>query len=106
MGILFTLESATAPSSGANRQKLIEETPSPLIEGKFKDLRKKMGKAAVRIGEVAHYTNAGTVEFLVDDRGHFYFLEVNKRIQVERIPSREEVTGLDIVKLQIAVAMG
>ncbi|HEY3915765.1 MAG TPA: acetyl-CoA carboxylase biotin carboxylase subunit [Verrucomicrobiae bacterium] len=86
-------------------QKLIEETPSPLIEGKFKDLRKKMGKAAIRIGEVAHYTNAGTVEFLVDDRGHFYFLEVNKRIQVEH-PITEEVTGLDIVKLQIAVAMG
>src|SRR5271156_5111307 len=47
-------------------QKLVEETPSPLLQGKFKDLRKKMGKAAIRIGEVAHYTNAGTVEFLVD----------------------------------------
>src|SRR5208282_669577 len=58
-------------------QKLVEETPSPLIEGKFKDLRKKMGKAAIRIAEVSHYTSAGTVEFLVDDRGHFYFLEVN-----------------------------
>jgi acetyl-CoA carboxylase biotin carboxylase subunit len=86
-------------------QKLVEETPSPLIDGKFKDLRKKMGKAAVRIAEVAHYTNAGTVEFLVDEKGHFYFLEVNKRIQVEH-PITEEVTGLDIVKLQIAVAMG
>ena len=72
-------------------QKLVEETPSPLIDGKFKDLRKKMGKAAVRIAEVAHYTNAGTVEFLVDDQGHFYFLEVNKRIQVEH-PITEEVT--------------
>jgi acetyl-CoA carboxylase biotin carboxylase subunit len=86
-------------------QKLVEETPSPLIDGKFKDLRKKMGKAAVRIAEVAHYTNAGTVEFLVDEKGNFYFLEVNKRIQVEH-PITEEVTGLDIVKLQIAVAMG
>ncbi|HEX3718855.1 MAG TPA: acetyl-CoA carboxylase biotin carboxylase subunit [Verrucomicrobiae bacterium] len=86
-------------------QKLVEETPSPLIEGKYKDLRKKMGKAAVRIAEVAHYTNAGTVEFLVDDRGQFYFLEVNKRIQVEH-PITEEVTGLDIVKLQISIAMG
>jgi acetyl-CoA carboxylase biotin carboxylase subunit len=73
-------------------QKLVEETPSPLFEGKFKDLRKKMGKAAIRIAEVAHYTNAGTVEFLVDDQGHFYFLEVNKRIQVEH-PITEEVTG-------------
>jgi acetyl-CoA carboxylase biotin carboxylase subunit len=86
-------------------QKLVEETPSPLIEGKFKDLRKKMGKAAVRIAEVAHYTNAGTVEFLVDDQGNFFFLEVNKRIQVEH-PITEEVTGLDLVKLQIQIAMG
>jgi acetyl-CoA carboxylase biotin carboxylase subunit len=86
-------------------QKLVEETPSPLIESKFKDLRKKMGKAAVRIAEVAHYTNAGTVEFLVDDQGRFYFLEVNKRIQVEH-PITEEVTGIDIVKHQIAIAMG
>jgi acetyl-CoA carboxylase biotin carboxylase subunit len=86
-------------------QKLVEETPSPMIEGKFKDLRKKMGKAAVRIAEVAHYTNAGTVEFLVDDSGNFFFLEVNKRIQVEH-PITEEVTGIDLVKLQIAIAMG
>src|SRR5213593_3573427 len=50
-------------------QKLVEETPSPLIENKFKDLRKKMGKAAVRVAEVANYTNAGTVEFIVDDHG-------------------------------------
>src|SRR5947207_10078094 len=52
-------------------QKIVEETPSPLIENKFKDLRKKMGKAAVRIAEMARYTNAGTVEFLVDDSGNF-----------------------------------
>jgi len=86
-------------------QKLVEETPSPLIESKFKDLRKKMGKAAIRIAEVSHYSNAGTVEFLVDDSGQFYFLEVNKRIQVEH-PITEEVTGIDLIKLQIAVAMG
>jgi acetyl-CoA carboxylase biotin carboxylase subunit len=86
-------------------QKLIEEAPSPLIEGKFKDLRKKMGKAAVRIAEAAHYTNAGTVEFLVDEHGQFYFLEVNKRIQVEH-GITEEVTGIDLVKYQIAIAMG
>src|SRR5207247_2982544 len=86
-------------------QKIVEETPSPLIENRFKDLRKKMGKAAIRIAEMAHYTNAGTVEFIVDDRGHFYFLEVNKRIQVEH-PITEEVTGVDLVKQQILTAMG
>jgi acetyl-CoA carboxylase biotin carboxylase subunit len=86
-------------------QKLIEETPSPLLDQKFKDLRKKMGKAAIKIAEVAQYTNAGTVEFIVDDTGSFYFLEVNKRIQVEH-PITEEVTGLDLVKLQILIAIG
>jgi acetyl-CoA carboxylase biotin carboxylase subunit len=86
-------------------QKVIEETPSPLLDGKLKDLRKKMGKAAIRIAEIAHYTNAGTVEFIVDDGGNFYFLEVNKRIQVEH-PITEEVTGIDLVRLQIMVAMG
>ena len=86
-------------------QKIVEETPSPLIEHKFKDLRKKMGKAAIRLAEMAKYTNAGTVEFLVDDHGNFYFLEVNKRIQVEH-PITEEVTGIDLVKQQILIAMG
>jgi acetyl-CoA carboxylase, biotin carboxylase subunit len=86
-------------------QKLLEETPSPLIENRYKDLRKKMGKAAIRIAEAAHYTNAGTVEFLVDEKGNFYFLEVNKRIQVEH-PITEEVTGVDMVKLQLQIAMG
>ena len=86
-------------------QKLIEESPSPLIENKFKKLREKLGKAAIAIAKTAHYTNAGTVEFIVDDHGNFYFLEVNKRIQVEH-PVTEEVTGIDLVKLQIMVAMG
>ena len=87
-------------------QKLIEETPSPLFERKdFKDHRKKMGKAALRIAEVAGYTNAGTVEFIADDAGNFYFLEVNKRIQVEH-PITEEVTGVDLVKQQILIASG
>src|SRR5205823_7495510 len=85
-------------------QKLVEETPSPLLEGKFKDLRKKMGKAAVKIAEVAHYTNAGTVEFLVDHHGNFFFLEMNKRIQVEH-PITEETTGIDLVKHEIMIAM-
>jgi acetyl-CoA carboxylase biotin carboxylase subunit len=64
-----------------------------------------MGKAAVKIAEVAHYTNAGTVEFIVDDHGNFYFLEVNKRIQVEH-PITEEISGIDLVRQQIMVAMG
>src|ERR1700741_1670895 len=86
-------------------QKVVEETPSPLIDNKFKKLRERMGKAAVRIAELAHYTNAGTVEFIVDGKGDYYFLEVNKRIQVEH-PITEEVTGIDLVRLQIMVAMG
>ncbi|HRY51759.1 MAG TPA: acetyl-CoA carboxylase biotin carboxylase subunit [Candidatus Paceibacterota bacterium] len=86
-------------------QKVVEETPSPLIENKFKDLRKRMGKAAIKVAEAAQYTNAGTVEFIVDDKGQFYFLEVNKRIQVEH-PITEEVTGIDLVQKQILIAMG
>jgi len=86
-------------------QKLIEESPSPLLENKFRKLRDKIGKAAVRIAEAARYTNAGTVEFIVDDHGNFYFLEVNKRIQVEH-PVTEEVTGIDLVRYQILLAMG
>ena len=86
-------------------QKLIEETPSPLLENKFPKLRKEMGKAAIKIAEMANYTNAGTVEFIVDDNGKFYFLEMNKRVQVEH-PITEEVTGIDIVKQQILIAMG
>ena len=86
-------------------QKIVEETPSPLLENRFKDLRKKMGKAAVRIGETANYSNAGTVEFIVDDGGNFFFLEVNKRIQVEH-PITEEVTGVDLVRNQILIAAG
>ncbi len=86
-------------------QKVVEESPSPLLDNKFKKLRDKMGKAAVRIGELAHYTNAGTVEFIVDNSGNFYFLEVNKRIQVEH-PITEEVTGIDLVRYQIMIAMG
>ncbi len=86
-------------------QKVVEETPSPLIENKFPKLRKEMGKAAIRIAQAAHYTNAGTVEFVVDDKGNYYFLEVNKRIQVEH-PITEEVTGIDLIKYQILIAAG
>jgi acetyl-CoA carboxylase biotin carboxylase subunit len=86
-------------------QKLVEESPSPLIDHRFRKLREKMGKAAIRIAEQANYTNAGTVEFIVDNQGQFYFLEMNKRIQVEH-PITEEVTGIDLVRYQIMLAMG
>jgi acetyl-CoA carboxylase, biotin carboxylase subunit len=86
-------------------QKLVEESPSPLLESRFRKLRDKIGKAAVKIAEAARYTNAGTVEFIVDNYGNFYFLEVNKRIQVEH-PVTEEVTGIDMVRYQIQLAMG
>jgi len=83
-------------------QKVIEEAPSPIMTP---DLRKKMGDAAVRIARAGGYVNAGTVEFLVDTNLDFYFLEVNTRLQVEH-PVTEQVTGLDLVKLQIAIAAG
>jgi acetyl-CoA carboxylase, biotin carboxylase subunit len=87
-------------------QKMVEEAPSPLLDNpKFKKLREKMGKAAIKIAEAANYTNAGTVEFIVDEQGRYYFLEVNKRIQVEH-PVTEEVTGIDLVRYQIMLAMG
>src|SRR5579859_1388991 len=83
-------------------QKVIEEAPSPIVTP---ELRKRMGDAAVRIARAGGYVNAGTVEFLVDAHYDYYFLEVNTRLQVEH-PVTEQVTGLDLVKLQIAIAAG
>jgi acetyl-CoA carboxylase biotin carboxylase subunit len=83
-------------------QKLIEESPSPFLTS---DLRKRMGKAAVRAAEAAEYENAGTIEFIVDAKGTFYFIEMNTRIQVEH-PVTEEVTGIDLIKEQIRIAAG
>jgi acetyl-CoA carboxylase biotin carboxylase subunit len=83
-------------------QKLIEESPSPALTP---EIRRKMGEAAISIVRAANYENAGTVEFLLDPRGNFYFIEVNARVQVEH-PVTEMVTGIDIVQMQIRIAAG
>jgi acetyl-CoA carboxylase biotin carboxylase subunit len=83
-------------------QKLIEEAPSSVLTP---DLRRRMGSAAVAAAKAVNYTNAGTIEFLLDPQDRFYFMEMNTRLQVEH-PVTEEVTGVDIVKEQIAVAAG
>ncbi len=85
-------------------QKLLEESPSPFI-GENEDLRQEMGAVAVRAAQAVEYVNAGTIEFLVDKDGHYYFLEMNTRLQVEH-PVTEMVTGVDIVKEQIRIARG
>ena len=85
-----------------NHQKVIEETPSTVVDDK---LRKKMGEAAVKAAKVAGYTSCGTVEFLLDSDGNFYFMEMNTRIQVEH-PITEMRTGIDLVKKQIKIAGG
>ncbi|MCD8905481.1 acetyl-CoA carboxylase biotin carboxylase subunit [Staphylococcus chromogenes] len=84
-------------------QKLVEEAPSPILSEK---MRQEMGEAAVRAAKAVDYYNAGTIEFIYDlDEDKFYFMEMNTRIQVEH-PVTEMVTGVDLVKLQIKVAMG
>jgi len=81
-------------------QKVLEEAPSPLVDP---DMRRRMGEVAVQVAKAAGYTNAGTVEFLVDQQKNFYFLEMNTRLQVEH-PVTELITGLDLVHLQIRIA--
>ena len=83
-------------------QKVVEEAPSAIVDPV---MRRNMGEVAVRVAQAANYTNAGTVEFLVDQEKKFYFLEMNTRLQVEH-PVTELVTGLDLVHLQIRIAAG
>src|SRR3954471_16217107 len=83
-------------------QKLVEESPSPVLRP---EVRRELCESAVRLIKAAGYTNAGTVEFLVDKKQHFYILEVNARIQVEH-PVTEQVTGIDLIKEQIRIASG
>ncbi len=83
-------------------QKLLEESPSPAITP---EIRKQMGDAAVRVAKAINYVGAGTVEFLLDKSGNFYFMEMNTRIQVEH-PVTEMVTGIDLIAEQIRIAQG
>ena len=83
-------------------QKLVEESPCPVLD---EDTRRRMGEAAVRLARASGYYSAGTVEFLLDRDGNFYFIEVNSRIQVEP-PVTEEVTGVDLIREMIRVAAG
>ena len=83
-------------------QKVLEECPSPVVN---EDLRKRMGEAAVTAAKQSGYYNVGTIEFLVDSDKNFYFMEMNARIQVEH-PVTEMVTGIDLIKEQIRIAMG
>jgi acetyl-CoA carboxylase, biotin carboxylase subunit len=83
-------------------QKVVEECPSPAVTD---DMRQRMGEIAVKAAQAAGYTNAGTIEFLADRDGNFYFLEMNTRLQVEH-PVTEQVTGMDLVQLQIRIAAG
>ncbi|MBQ9989671.1 MAG: acetyl-CoA carboxylase biotin carboxylase subunit [Lachnospiraceae bacterium] len=85
-----------------NNQKLLEETPSWILD---EDLRNRMGAEAVRAARACGYTNAGTVEFVLDDEKNFYFIEMNTRIQVEH-PVTELLTGVDLIKEQIRIAAG
>ena len=101
-GSLVSLGERDCTCQTARYQKILEESPSPALTP---GLRKRISEAAIRAGQAAGYENAGTVEFLLDAAGNFYFLEMNTRLQVEH-PVTESVTGLDLVRLQILVAAG
>ena len=83
-------------------QKLVEEAPSPALTD---ELRRAMGVAAIKAVRATNYRNAGTVEFLLDERGHFFFMEMNTRVQVEH-PVTEQITNVDIIKEQLRIASG
>ena len=85
-----------------NNQKLLEEAPSPFLND---ETREKMGHIAVKAAKAAGYYSAGTIEFVVDAEGNFYFIEMNTRIQVEH-PVTEEITGIDLIRQQIRIAAG
>lgn len=83
-----------------NNQKMIEEAPSKVLN---KELRMKMGNDAIKAAKAAHYTNAGTIEYVLDKEGNYYFIEMNTRIQVEH-PITEMITGIDLIKEQLKIA--
>ncbi len=88
--------------SSKKKSKVLEEAPSSILSDEQRD---KLGKIAVKAAKAVNYSNVGTIEFLLDKNGEFYFMEMNTRIQVEH-PITEMITGVDLVKEQIKVAFG
>lgn len=100
MAMLFIFEREC--SIQRRHQKVVEEAPSVVLT---EEMRKAMGNCACLLAKACNYEGAGTVEFLVDDKNNFYFLEMNTRLQVEH-PVTELITGIDLVKQQILIAQG